>query len=408
MLTPTPLSTSIALARAGALDHAWHAFGAAGYDACEDDPAALTVKGRLLKDRALRASGEARRAFYLQSAEAYRRSAALRPGTYALINAATLSLLSGRADQAAEIAREVLDHVARAPDEPETPYWRAATEAEALLLLGRTEEARAALETAVAAAPRAWEDHASTLRQFLAIHEATGADPAWLDVLRRPRSLCYSAGSPAGEDASLEAFGREVDALLAAEHVEFAHGGLAAGTDLVVAERLLDKGAELHAVLPSDVATFAARFVDPFGAGWRRRFDEALASAESVELVRPLGEAPAPEQVALAQEIALGGARLHAERLMVETVYLAIGESASTPSGVRTLRLASPSEVQSSFGESAGAAASSSIALLALAVGDGGQADLEARLGQVRAALDEAGGDPLIAPHLSGDVVLVG
>ena len=81
MLSPTPLSTIIALARAGALDHAWAQFCAAGYDRDDADPAALTVKGRLLKDHALRAAGEGRRRFYLQSADAYQRSAALQPAT---------------------------------------------------------------------------------------------------------------------------------------------------------------------------------------------------------------------------------------------------------------------------------------------------------------------------------------
>src|SRR3954466_11094159 len=148
-MTSTPLSTIIALARAGALDHAWYQFSAAGYDAGDDDPAALTVKGRLLKDRALRASGDERRRFYLESAEAYRRAAALQPGTYPLINAATLSLLSGNRFQADEIAHEVLERIAREPEEPETPYWRAATEAEAWLILRVEDEARGALERAI-------------------------------------------------------------------------------------------------------------------------------------------------------------------------------------------------------------------------------------------------------------------
>src|SRR3954468_21772571 len=111
MIAATPLSTIIALARAGALDHAWYQFSTAGYGARDDDPAALTVKGRLLKDRALRASGEERRRLYLESSAAYHRAAALQPGTYPLINAATLSLLSGDVDQARELAREVLDRI---------------------------------------------------------------------------------------------------------------------------------------------------------------------------------------------------------------------------------------------------------------------------------------------------------
>jgi len=58
MTAAAPLSTIIALARAGALDHAWAQFSAAGYDRDDRDPAALTVKGRLLKDHALRAADE--------------------------------------------------------------------------------------------------------------------------------------------------------------------------------------------------------------------------------------------------------------------------------------------------------------------------------------------------------------
>ena len=137
MVSSVPLSTIIALARAGSLEHAWYQFAAAAYDRRDDDPAALNVKGRLLKDRALRARGEERRRLYLESAAAYRRSAELQPGTYPLINAATLSFLAGDRAEAAESAGEVLERIEREPDEPETPYWRGATIAEALLLLGR-------------------------------------------------------------------------------------------------------------------------------------------------------------------------------------------------------------------------------------------------------------------------------
>lgn len=372
MATAAPLSTIIALARAGALDHAWGQFAAGGYDRNEDDPAALTVKGRLLKDHALRASDEAeRRRFYVQSAEAYRRSAALQPGTYPLINAATLSLLSGNRAQAAEVAAEVLERIAREPDEPETPYWRAATEAEALLLLGRGAEARAAVAAAVAAAPRAWEDHASTLRQFLVIQELLGGETAWLDLLRPPRSLAYAAAKADGADPD-ERMAAPPDA-----DVGFGFGALAAGLELLIAEALLERGAELHVILPADAESFAARFVDPHGAAWRRRFDAALAAAESVRHVRPLHRPPDGALVALADRVACGAALLNARRLM--------GEAVLRPQ--------------------AGAAADG-LALLAIRVG-GGSSGFEDRLGAVRDALAEAG-SPALAPYLSGETVLAG
>ena len=377
MLSATPLPTIIALARAGALDHAWGQFSAAGYDRRDEDPAALTVKGRLLKDHALRASDEGeRRRFYLQSAECYRRAAALQPGTYPLINAATLSLLSGDRGQAQEIAREVLERIAREPDEPETPYWRAATEAEALLLLGRTDEARVALEVALAAAPRAWEDHASTLRQFVAIHAALGTDAGWVDMLRPPRSLHFAADEPDGADPdSAPAPALDAD-------IGFGFGSLAAGPELLTAEALLERGAELHVILPSDAESFAARFVDPHGPAWRERFDAALAAAESVRCVRPLHRPPERATIALARRIAHGAALLNAERLMGRAV-------------------------QSHAGDDGGDGGDGGLALLAIRVGGGGEAGFEEHLGAVREALGEAGSAAL-PPHLSGETILAG
>jgi len=365
MLNPTPLSTIIALARAGALDHAWGQFSASGYDRADRDPAALTVKGRLLKDHALRASTEEdRRHYYLRSAEAYRASAALQPATYPLINAATLSLLSGDRGKAEEIAREVLERISREPDEPETPYYRAATEAEALLLLGRLEEAEAALAAAVEAAPRAWEDHASTLRQFLAIQEVLGGGTAWLDRLRPPRSLHYAATADAAGPAA---------------DVGFGFGALAAGAELEIAEALIERGAELHVILPSDAAGFAAAFVDSEGEDWRRRFDAALAAADSVRFVRPLQGPPEPDAIALAERIAYGAALLNAERLMGEAAQMRPSVGAPAPG----------------------------LALLAIRVGDGTESGFEDRLAAVRDGLG-AGGGATLPPHLSGETVLIG
>jgi MAP3K TRAFs-binding domain len=403
MLTATPLSTIIALARAGALDHAWGQFSAAGYDRNDADPAALTVKGRLLKDHALRASDDAeRRRYYLQSAEAYRRSAALQPGTYPLINAATLSLLSGNRAQAEEIAGEVLERIGREPEEPETPYWRAATEAEAQLLLGRRDDARAALEAAVSAAPLAWEDHASTLRQFLVIQDELGGESGWLDLLRPPRSLHYSAPASAepGDGAA-----PTIAALLKEERIGFGYGALAAGVEILTAEALLACGAVLHVLLPSDTESFAARFVDPFGAAWRSRFDAALDAAETLEHVRPLHADPDSRLAALAEQVALGAAMLNAERLMGEAVALRAG-AGTAPAGIRTHAIDAPAAAAAPPPPAADSRALQ-LALLAISVGSGAEAGFEDRLEDVEEVLRLSAGAEL-APHLSGDCILIG
>ncbi len=326
----TPLSLIIAFARAGATGVAWERFSAAGYDRMTDDPTALGVKGRLLKDRALAGAGADRRRLFGEAAEAYRAAAALGGATYPLINAASLSLLAGEEDQAHGLANQVLTRIEADPDEPETPYYRAATRAEALLLLDRHDEARTAFAEAVALAPRAWEDHASTLRQFALILAAQGRDPAWLDAHRPPRSLHF--GGHMSFDPKVmrrEHLDEKIAAVLEEENVGFGYGALAAGADIIIAEALLARGAELHPVLPGGVEAFAAVSVDPFGKAWRKRFDAVLAKAEPVRPVRPLGTPPDSAMIGLADEVAMGAALINGRRLESSAVQLLVLDSAA-------------------------------------------------------------------------------
>ncbi len=319
--TPSLLSIT-AHARSGALDHAWRLFREGGYDRRDDDPAALTVRGRLLKDQALKASGLERKRLFLSAAAAYGRASQLSDSAYPLINAATLSLLAGDADSARARAGELLERVASGEAEPDTPYWREATRAEALLVLGDAAQAEAALSEAVARAPRAWEDHASTLRQFGLILAELGEPAAWLDRFRPPRTLHFAGHmgvSP--EDHALPQSLRET---LAAENVGFGFGGIAAGADIVIAEALLERGAELHLVLPAAIDRFRAVSVERFGKAWTARFDRLLQAAESV---RAILHSPGPDHplaVALASEVAMGDAVIKAGALMTEPVQLVV------------------------------------------------------------------------------------
>jgi tetratricopeptide (TPR) repeat protein len=323
------LALAVAYARAGALDHARALLEAGGLLEHPQPPQALTVWGRLLKDTALRKTGESRRLAYSEAASAYERADQASPSTYALINAATLWLLADRPGQAQALAREALEMLDRRPDEPETPYYHAATRSEALLLLDRGHEARTAFAEAIAMAPQAWEDHASTLRQFSLILAAQGGDSAWLDAHRPPRSLHF--GGHMSFDPKVlrrEHLDEKIAAVLAEEKVGFGFGALAAGADIIIAEALLARGAQVHAVLPGGVNAFAAVSVDPFGKAWRRRFDSVLAMAETVRPVRPLGARPDASMIALADEVAMGAALMNGRRLESSAVQLLVLDSA--------------------------------------------------------------------------------
>jgi tetratricopeptide (TPR) repeat protein len=406
----------IAHARSGALDHAWTLFEANGLIDVEN-PTVLNVKGRLLKDFATRSAGAQRRRYFLDAAKAYQESATLDPASYPLINAATLSLLAGSEEDACRLAGEVLDLISSHPDEPETPYYRLATRAEALLLLDRREEARAALAEAIALAPRAWEDHASTLRQFALILATQGRDSAWLDSCRPPRSLHF--GGHMSFDAKVirrEHLDEKIAALLEEENIGFGFGALAAGADIIIAEALLERGAELHAVLPGGAEAFAAVSVDPFGKAWRRRFDAVLARAETVRPVRPLGAKPDAAMIGLADEVAMGAALMNGRRLESSAVQLLVLDCREEPNGTsgrsrdiwaaggwRQRILTAPRETRAGPAEPEPEGAEP---LAVLALGLGGEtpigtalADLKARLAKLPA--------PAFAPYLTEDRLIL-
>ncbi|WP_158000005.1 TRAFs-binding domain-containing protein [Sphingomonas elodea] len=319
-----------AQARAGALDRAWQMFRDAGFDRVADDPAVLSLKGRLLKDEALQLTGAARREHARAAAAAYAAAAQLAPAPYPLINAATLALIAGDLPGSRSLAADVQELLqAGVPDE--TPYWLAATEAEALLLANDVAGAEAALGRAIAAAPRAWEDHASTLRQFGVILAEQRAPADWLDAYRPPRSLHFAGHMRLPEDGGVLA--GSIDALLEREQVGFGYGALAAGADLLIAERLIARGAELHVVLPGDVAAFVERSVRPHGAAWVARFEAALAEAASVQEMGEASSAAFMPSVRLADLVAMGRATMQAGLLQSEAVQLLLGPGSTEDGG---------------------------------------------------------------------------
>ena len=305
----------MALARTGAVDEAWRLFGQSGL-AASDEPAALTLKGRLLKDRARALQGPARRALFAEAARAYRLAAQRGQSAYALINAATLSLLAGEVESARASAVAALE--ARDND---TPYYQEATRAEALLVLGRRDEAQAALDRAVALAPRAWEDHAVTLRQFRLILAELGQPDDWLSVLAPPRALHFTGHMALSPDDKLA---DQIAAALVEEKAAFGYGAVAAGADILIAEALAEAGAALHVVLPTNAEVFRERSVRPWGEAWVTRYDRLLELADSVQTTAPDLTRVSPAAIALADETAMGMAVLRAASLAGEALQLAL------------------------------------------------------------------------------------
>jgi hypothetical protein len=305
-------------------------FEAGGYAARADDPGALAVKGRLLKDVALRASAAHQPAAFADAARAYAAADALAPQPYTRINVATLSLLAGDAGHAAAIARDLLDWLSRDSAIAETPYYLAATRAEAHVLCGDIGAAQVALDTAYAADPDGWTDHAATLRQLQLILATRGDSNAWLDLFRPPHSLHFAGHLGVAPASDLDV---RVAAALAEARVGFGYGALAAGADIVIAEALLAAGAELHVVLPVPVETFRAQSVKPYAPEWQARFDACLEAATSLRELTRVDGAYEPLATALAADVAMGSAVLNARVLASEAVQLLVVDDGPGPFG---------------------------------------------------------------------------
>jgi hypothetical protein len=249
----------------------------------EADVAAL--EARLAKDAALAAPPEQRRDLLVRAADLYARIYRRGGGYYPGINVATLRLLAGDTSMAEQVAAEILQLCDAAQDDA---FYVAATRAEALLVLGRAAEAQAALEAA-AASSNDLAARATTRRQLRLVVAARHIDDAVLAPLASPTVITYTghmiapSGAAGRFAATSEAqVARDIAAALERHGVGFGYGPLASGSDILFAEALLARGAELHVVLPFDRDEFKQMSVAPAGAAWLTRFDACFARATSV------------------------------------------------------------------------------------------------------------------------------
>lgn len=324
----------LALARMGDTERAMERFAAYGLDR-SPDPHHRAIGARLLKDRALDLSGGDKRRAALQEAfGAYHAIYAESGDPFPGINAATLALLAGDADEAASLAETLLADPAVTAD---GDYYQAATRAEALLLLGRVEEVAELLRGEAIGAATDHGARSGTARQLAMIAEHLGiADAGDLLAPLSPPRVAHFCGHMFAADAVAEtALAGRIGAALDAEHVGFVYGALASGGDLLVAEAALARGIELNVVLPFVEEDFLAQSVRPGGAGWETRYRACLAQAASVTVASEMEFFGDPAQYGYGSRMAMGLARLRAGHLGAEPVQIAVwdGVASDGPAG---------------------------------------------------------------------------
>lgn len=295
---------------------------------------AIALKGRLLKDLAVRASGTEQIELFRQSSQAYRTAYELSDGYFSGINAATTTFLAGDRREASELAAAI----GRRPDiaHPED-YYAAASGAEAMLVRGEVAEA-----TTLFAAARRRPDAspgmvASTARQVALIAGKLSISNDQCQALLasiRPTPVIHFCGHmfQAGWEAEAEIAGA-IRAILDESGALIAYGPLACGADILIAEAVIERGGELHVVLPFAEDDFLLTSVSVGGREWLDRYDKARKAASSITFATQMRCVNDDQQFAYCSKLVMGLAQLRASIMQAETFQLAVWDGV-TSSGI--------------------------------------------------------------------------
>lgn len=230
----------------------------------------------------------------VRSLDSFERSFRGRRGRQAGLNAAVLSWLAGDAERARLLAEDVVllcrpTEAAEAADRAR--FDRAATEGEALLILGDAERAVAAYRRAAGITNRPYAWVVQALQRLRLLQSGGVAVPDELFRLLKPPTVLVFAGQPLDAPGGAEGFfpphiegavraaiAQGIDQLGA----EIGYCSASCGSDILFIESMIERGAEVHVWLPFALEDFVRARVAYGGPRWERRFRNALKLASTV------------------------------------------------------------------------------------------------------------------------------
>jgi class 3 adenylate cyclase/tetratricopeptide (TPR) repeat protein len=261
------------------------------------------------------------------------------PDSYPGINAATIALLLKDTDEARRLANIVLDICEQQPDD----YWKHATVAEALVVLGEVEQAKKAYRDAVAAEKDNLRAFSSTRKQARSLsRQLYGRPDVFDDCFPIPKLVVFSGHMIDAPDRRTPRFPpqkeHEIKALLerqlGAMNAGIGFSSAASGSDILFLEAMLDRGGVIHLVLPWPAEEFVKTSVAlPGDDSWVDRFHKVLDRAASIRVLGQLympGSATGFEYCNLAMN---GLARIFARSLDLEITPLAVWDGYSGAPG---------------------------------------------------------------------------
>ncbi len=330
--------TALALARSGAA-HRANAMLLQLVESGKSDGETISLLARTEKDLWQQAGDRDEANRHLARAaerykEAYLGSGSYYPG----INAATMTLLEGKREEARAIAAEVREKCLQelAPGKPSNgDYWLLATLGEAALILGDRSAAEDWYSQAVAMGRGQFGNLSSTRRNATSILQHLDGD---LDLIKKwfqiPRVVVFSGHIIDTPDRSTPRFPAALesrvyeairDRLLKLD-ARLGYASAACGSDILFLEAMAELGGELHIVLPYEREQFIKESVDVIpGANWRERFDRVMERA--TETIVPAHYNVCEDSSIIYEytnRVLYGLAKMRSEHLDTELVPLAV------------------------------------------------------------------------------------
>ncbi len=320
----------LALSRCNAKQRALDAFYSYKLHTSENEYV-RTLEARILKDLAFLGIDESGSTLQLDTqrclaaAVTYQKAFDQTGGHYAAINAATLFMLAGEMQLAHSLATSAL---AFALKDAGPPYFSLATQAEAFLLLGRLDEARAAIAAAAAHNTQNILTRARTHHQLKLVCKYLHIEPEILDPLL-PETVIHYCGHafynhhPIDAQAENE-LQRNIEKMISSNHCSIAYGSLMAGSDILFAESFVKLGCELNVWLPFGVENFCNVAVRPAGEQWVDRFHACIRQANTVSFATESDFLEDESLFGYCSDVAMGMTIMRANSLGVSPMQLAV------------------------------------------------------------------------------------
>ncbi len=316
----------------------------------EVDSATLGLLGRTYKEMALSegVNGKEKKEYLKKSFECYftafetslkNKNKNKNNAYYNGINAATIALLQGEAEQSIKIANQVTTICNQIIDESErnsidVMYWVYATLGEAALLLGDIESAKSFYQSAIVKVGKDMRGKNSMHKQVEKILSFKNIEFDMFDELfKKPRVIVFSGHmidvpgvKVARFPANRENFVRnEIKNQLSKYEDCIAYSSAACGSDILFLEEVVSKGGEINIILPHDIERFKKHSVNTVLEGnWGDRFDVLLNKASRVVILSQYNDVTNEPAYDFTNRFVLGIAVARAKVINSEVEYLSI------------------------------------------------------------------------------------